>query len=533
MLLPQVGLIQWSSSNRMRVYSNLTSDVSKVTDDLELVRTSQLQGGTYFVQPLNECKRQMDVHGRSGSYKLCVLITDGDNSDREEGLTTAGSMIRDGYNIKGVFVGTNLQYAQVLFVATSCAFSVADSPASRHPECNITTKCAEIDIPGKVCGPATFLQPIYPDEAAFSNCTRGCNLYTKADNMEDLAKSAGKIAGDITTNVGSVTSVDSATNVVSNEVEYTSADYFWFLLFAIPFLLHLFYKPIEFKIRQQCRKHGKCLPKKRLVKRKVMKRVPSTSTIGAKARADGTAIGGEDGSGGGGGGGTDGDTAADKQKKFKWKVTSSDRYLWSTSSGGAAPMDVNFGSKLPPSAPGGGRQTQTVLVEVEVESWEDPEGTEAWENTFEAVYNGGAWQEWVSRRICGCCWETIDAAQEEREGGAGGSEQTSAGGASAVAAWQDRAATPSDRAAAAIVGVEMQVQASRPGSRRGEGGDAAMAAAAGAGDEVAVRVNPFKSPTQRMAQDNPFGGTGEGGGEEGGGGGQELVTNFDRNEETL
>ena len=521
MLLPQVGLIQWSSANQVRVYSNLMSNLSKVTDDLELLRTSQLTGGTFFVPPLNECKRQMDVHGRNGSYKLCVLITDGDNSDREKGLITAGNMIRDGYNIKGVFVGTNLQYAQVLFVATSCAFSVADSPASRHPECNISVHDA-----------GSFLHPIYPDKAAFSNCTRGCNLYTKADNMEDLAKSAGKIAGDITTNVGSVTSVDSATNVESNEVEYTSGDYFWFLLFAIPFLLHLFYTPVEFKIRQQCRKHGKCLPPKRLVKRKVVKRVPSTSTLGAKARADGTAIGGEDG-GGGGGGDMDGDTAADKQKKFKWKVTSSDRYLWSTSSGGAAPMDVNFGSKLPPSAPGGGRQTQTVLVEVEVESWEDPEGTEAWENTFEAVYNGGAWQEWVSRRVCGCCWETIDAAQEEREGGVGGSEQATGGGASSVAAWQDRAATPSDRAAAATVGVEMQVQASRPGSGRGEGGSAAMAAAAAAGDEVAVRVNPFKSPTQRMAQDNPFGDTGGGGGEEGGGGGQELVTNFDRTEETM
>jgi hypothetical protein len=415
----------------------------------------------------------------------------------------------------------------MLFVVTSCAYAAKGSPASERPECTLSQQDAGASIVK------------FYTEDTFNNCTRDCSFFTKADTQDALANSTKTIARDIFTNIGSLTTTASSQVVESSEVEYTDESYFWFLLFAIPFLLHMFYKPIEFKILQQCRKHGRCIQKKKLVKRRVLKRVPSTANVGGRRFSDGgtpvadkPVSGIAAGSSDGGGGTMDEDAAKEKQKQFKWKVTSSDRYLWSTGSGGAAPMNVDFGAKLlPRSAPGGGRQTQTVLVEVEVESWEDPDGTEAWDNTFEAIYNGGAWQEWVSRRVCGCCWEKVDAARMAQEKAEGGGETKKQKRAS-VAQWQQAGAGPGERpwqsdwksvgSSAGGSGVEMAGMGIGGGGGDGNGGEEKGETKQGmtgslADGDIAVRVNP-------SSEAHDFGGGSGGGGEP-----TELVANFSDN----
>merc|ERR1719242_2410934 len=92
-----------------------------------------------------------------------------------------------------------------------------------------------------------------------------------------------------------------------------------------------------------------------------------------------------------------------KKKKYKWEVDTG-HYLWNTS-GGTAPMKVDFGEKAPPSAPLdalGGRRRRTV------EAWEDADG---WEyecieekQTLELVVEDAiATNLSFLAKWCGCC----------------------------------------------------------------------------------------------------------------------------------
>lgn len=81
----QVGFLtftgHWETNPRkpiLRDITNLGTSYDKVVEGVNaLGDTSYLQLGTNFHEPLMECKTQMADFGRQHSYKLCILMTDG------------------------------------------------------------------------------------------------------------------------------------------------------------------------------------------------------------------------------------------------------------------------------------------------------------------------------------------------------------------------------------------------------------------------------------------------------------------------
>jgi len=64
----------------LRNVTNLGTDIDNVTHRIgTLGDKSYLQYGTNFHEPLSECKSQLEDYGREDSYKLCVLMTDGED----------------------------------------------------------------------------------------------------------------------------------------------------------------------------------------------------------------------------------------------------------------------------------------------------------------------------------------------------------------------------------------------------------------------------------------------------------------------
>ena len=500
----QVGVIQWSDSytrngitsnpDKMRLEAPLTNATAGVLSLLGPgLKNRQLHGGTAFAPPLRACREQLlGARGRPDAYKLCVLATDGGNSDRVAAVNVSTDMFRDGIHITGIFVGddrnANLEPAMMkLYAATDCAqigrkqdpanCGFDDGQASSFGDEGLFGDRVQFGFSGK-----------------FALCRANCSYYTAAADFGALQAKAARIADEITVTVGRQRVVRRAVDEVveTNEVCTTDEGYFTFLLFVIPFLAHVFWKPLEFALRQYCRRRGRCKSKKKRkkvrVRRQVMQPQPQPPS---EAQA-------EDGGGGGGGGGG-GDGGGGGQKRFKHQLKSSDRYLWS-SAGGTAPMKVDFGAKAPPSAP---KVSAEAYEWVEVEEWEDAEGTEAWSNTFEAVFNGGDWQEWVSRRVCSCCWAKVDRARTVAGWlGTNSSRDlsTDLSAAGTQAGAQQHATSRNSSSSSSPLSSRAQVELAVVGSARQTEAHLDGDMAAG-GEEAAAGGEAFAEPFQ----ENPFG----------------------------
>jgi len=86
----QVGFLtftgHWEHKNEhaqpvLRDITNLGTDINDVTGGIDALGDahSYLQIGTNFHEPLSACKSQLEDYGRPDSYKLCVLMTDGED----------------------------------------------------------------------------------------------------------------------------------------------------------------------------------------------------------------------------------------------------------------------------------------------------------------------------------------------------------------------------------------------------------------------------------------------------------------------
>jgi len=83
--------------------------------------------------------------------------------------------------------------------------------------------------------------------------------------------------------------------------------------------------------------------------------------------------------------------------KYKWKIASSDKYLWS-SAGGTAPMHVDYAGKAPPSAP---KDLSKPKVQVVKETWMGEDGKQ-----YQKVEEEQSLEDWFENTFCCCCKKT-------------------------------------------------------------------------------------------------------------------------------
>jgi len=163
----------------LRDINNLSEDIDSVTSNIDGLGDSHsyLQIGTNFHEPLMECKRQLELFGRDDSYKLCVLMTDGEDmsssvhrlppkykrkygecargcSDPIEAATEVKSL--NNTEIMAIYSGSRAQGKSTLYQMSSCDSldlvqeeecdyftQVDDFPDLRHKVANLTEGIVE------------------------------------------------------------------------------------------------------------------------------------------------------------------------------------------------------------------------------------------------------------------------------------------------------------------------------------------------------------------------------------------------------
>ena len=291
----------------------------------------------------------------AGSYKLCILVTDGANADAAKANPYARKIIaEDGFHIKGIItmfrlptVRTKASALKKLNDVTSCNLTRINAFMQDHPD---------------VADPARHTAVASEQRALLQRNQQEretCPYFTAADDFAKLEAKAADIAEALVGLVGvdvERTDVTCVCEAGENNSCPTDAAYFSFLLLAVPLLAYLFYKPLEYFFVAWYNQHVKgterdCFaPLMRTACWTFLCAGPETEKVTVAAPPvppkpapapppppepkRPVSLPPQQGA---------------EKKRFKWDLASSDRYLRGS---GQAPMKVNWGAlPAPPSAP--------------------------------------------------------------------------------------------------------------------------------------------------------------------------------------
>lgn len=194
---------------------------------------------------------------------------------------------------------------------------------------------------------------VVPEGGMHSNCT----YFANARDFDQIEQNAANLAASIEV-------------PMTEDSICVYPEYFLYLLLLLPLLAYLFLAPLAHYLRMAC-----C--------------PPAPMSAGAVLLT-----------GAGGGGAASGMTQG---ADGKWKSVNAGGYLWSMSGRGTGIVEVNFGDKAPPSAPGAVVKNPTSRAAREVQ----------------IIYGGGETQLWLSRYLCCCFWCCLSAEDKaELDGGA-------------------------------------------------------------------------------------------------------------------
>ena len=503
----KASIVQWSGESRESPGAGAThvdqALNNNVTDTLVKLGEldHKLKGWTHFSPGLTECANQLNTYGQEGSYKLCVLVSDGVNFDGDDYVysSTDGSSV-DEYcqanNLITSTLATDLCTADVDSACKQCV-ETADSfcagnvwddtcrsqctstcseacptPIAVNPS-DISSACTTTNIARglrqddvNVAGILVLGEGAAGDQAeanvkGLTNCAnataRGnasCPYYFRSNDFSALQDAAENIASSLASEILSTTSEKTAFVCLG------SPEYLNFLLLILPLLAYLAYKPLQFCFRRAI--HENRRRRLSVMKDEVMKMPPppppsvleevieedeeeeqveEQEEVVVQERQDVAPI-----------------VKEGTEKRFKWDIPSSDKYIW-TSSKGVGHMPVNFATSnnasAPPSAPKdpfGAKGEKTLRL---AKKWEDAdfveyerevqerqaqieekeeileEEEEKLEVRVENVYNGDDLAEVIADGVvdsveflfcrccgfCGCCCCSSQKKGEEGEDG--------------------------------------------------------------------------------------------------------------------
>ena len=385
------GGLAWS--NRITMDASLSTNVTAVA---ERIRNSRFQngGGTLYAPALRNCKSEIAANGqgasnfsRNESFDLCVLISDGLNQDQLSAQQEAKRLTDSGFTVMGILTlgaipsGQRNAAVRQLYEVTSCPQNVTSFS-------NITEleMCPYFD---------TFI-----------------DFTTLANTSRAIAESLQKYV-DVTV---VQTTVENTTVVFVVPVK--EANWLWVLV--LPLLFYLFWKPIEFYIFSWYVKRVKGTKWERAawVFGRLLGVKPTQGAAIVEAPENSKAESPPPAA-------LPPNKPSRKGSKYKWDLNSADHYLRGS---GAAPMKVDWGTSIegaPPSAPKVHADNKVLRERV---TWgvEDISDS-ATVQRLAVIYNGGSWQEKISRKFCKCCWVVIDKERDEAAAAAASISTTESG----------------------------------------------------------------------------------------------------------
>lgn len=320
-------------------------------------------------------------------FKLCILITDAENgiTDKSTARSKAKTMKADGTRIMEISVG----------VATTTT----------------TTNLEEV--------------------SSCDGVTSGCDYFSSETDFTKLQANAASIANttialvnvtttvNVTQEVTSREEVQSVENVTVTEQEKTNTEtlcttdeaYFTFLLLAVPLLVYLFYKPLEYCVVAFYNRHIRGTARDSKFFKYLFEGSPRAGPPPVPSKPAPAAV-------------PDAQeppaaaaaaAAPPGQARFKWKVKET---AFIRNSG---KLTVDWGDKfgLPPSI--SEAETKRCAKRLPPALPARPWAAEAEDiserpavRALASVYSGGEWQDRVSRWACAGCWARVDAARARR-----------------------------------------------------------------------------------------------------------------------
>ena len=395
----QASIVQWSGESRESPGAGSTFVDQPLNNNVtdSLVKLSgldhRLKGWTHFSPGLTECANQLKTFGQEGSYKLCVLVSDGVNFDGDIYVYSFsdGSLVDEYCQANDLTTTTpSLCTGDVDSACKQCV-ETADSWCSTNPwddscRSQCTSTCSEscptptvIDpsAMSSACTTTNIARGLREDDinvagilvlgegetgdqaeanvkalTSCANATSGgnssCPYYFRSGDFSALQDAAESIASSLASEILSTTSEKTAFVCLG------SPEYLNFLLLILPLLVYLTYKPLQFCLRRAIHENRK--RRLSVMKEEVMKlpppppppvleevieeeeeQVEEQEEVVVQEQQDVAPV-----------------VKQGTEKRFKWDIPSSDKYIW-TSSKGVGHMPVNFAtsnnSSAPPSAP--------------------------------------------------------------------------------------------------------------------------------------------------------------------------------------
>jgi len=112
----EIGIVQFASTANVEL--EVTSDTQQAVEVLGSI--NQMDGGTQYDKALQACRTNLANDDDMDSFKVCVLITDGEDNSGESAERLKQMAGGDDTAIFGIFVGDSQDGQQTLRGTTSC-----------------------------------------------------------------------------------------------------------------------------------------------------------------------------------------------------------------------------------------------------------------------------------------------------------------------------------------------------------------------------------------------------------------------------
>ena len=412
----QASVVQWSGdnwadpANAIHVDHELSNNITDIANTLEGPLSQTLSSWTFFSPALVECQKQLNTSSQSDSYKLCILMTDGINNDNDEFIYKPSSNSGVGQwcldqNITSKTIPevdvcikpADDINARSKLPANSCAgcIQTVDTHCDNNPwdiQClngcsseacapsckgvcttenianmlheNMGIKMAGVLVsdtidPSKLAQATATVKQISSCKNETELALGKCPYFVEADDFDELTSKATTIADALASEILSETSEKTALVCLG------SPEFLSFLVLAFPLLFYLLYKPSSFAVRKVAHnmKEPPPLPRRMTVAMKKAEEEvvePEIVIMEEEEEIDETP--------------PPGSPPKVVKKRYKWEITSNDKYLWANEKGlGHMPVDYStktLGNSLPPSAPKDQDLTKGKKVLREALHWE-------------------------------------------------------------------------------------------------------------------------------------------------------------------
>ena len=431
----EMGAVAWSNDIQTDKQFQLNKNITALVQTLTSWKTDSPSGLTYFASPLAWCANQVHASNRANDrYKVCILMTDGENQDSTNKCTSTEcnkfcsrnsisdctlekiiNKMRKELNIviAGVFmdIGSSdtLTPSKKLYCRTSC------NQQATIQACDADNTVTQTSL--NTC--SKFLSGSLNQLSA---------LEANLDAMVDSISSEVNVTSESTSAQLARKALASSRNQTAIPVPdgnilegCQDPTHFFLLLFFLPLAVYILWYPCKRRIdARKDRLRGLLRARKRLLRQSVLvgNKLETTEEVEEEEEEQSVSA------------------RTEETGKYKWKIAANEHYLWSSHThGGILKVDFGKNKAPPPSAPQHHNKNNKILLHsdgtivkeediaaalAEIESATTVEDKQKIQDDLEIAMKmeeAGELKEdglfWL--RLCSCCRNKVDIDEDDDE----------------------------------------------------------------------------------------------------------------------